>query len=114
MQSTFVSTPSGPDHLAAHLADRPHTGPTPYDNVAEDFVAEDLDAELEALFADGLAYERQPNRATRRKGERNVTRFVTMYRGRRTWAPTQVPPPIRIAIGRRRAKAARASRKRNR
>ena len=106
-----------PDHLAAHLADRPHTGPTPYD---ENPLAEqdegDLDAELEALFAEhpDLSFEPRPNRAQRRKAEKSVTRFVTMYRGRREWAPTAVPPPMRIAAGRRRAKAARAARKLNR
>ena len=84
----------------------------PYGNL--EAIPDDLDAELEAMFAEGLTFERRPSRKQRREGERNVTRFSTMYRGQRRWAPTQVPPPIRIAAGRRRAKAARASRKRNR
>lgn len=86
------------------------------DIIAEDEVADiDLDAELEALFADGLTFEPRTNRAQRRKAARNRTVFETSWRGsKRRWKPTQTPVPVRIAERRRRNKVARASRKVNR
>lgn len=74
----------------------------------------DLDAELEALFAEGFTFDRR-NRAQRRAEAKNRTRFETSWQGRRLrWSPTQVPAPVRIAAGRRRAKAARRARRNNR
>lgn len=87
------------------------------EEVFVDGVDGDLDAELEALFANDLdlVAGARKNRAARRREAKSRTVFETNWQGRKLrWRPTQVPPPIRIARRRRRNKIARASRKLNR